>query len=138
MFKEAKQPAPSTKGYTLAQKMVGRACGVEGVRPGSYCEPKTTTVGSQDTTGAMTRDEIKELAALSFGADFVLQSFCHTAAYPKPADVSLHATLPNFISERGGVALHPKDGVIHSWLNRMCLPDTVGTGGISHTLPYWD
>lgn len=133
VFKEAKQPAPSTKGYTLAQKMVGRACGVEGVRPGSYCEPKTTTVGSQDTTGAMTRDEIKELAALSFGADFVLQSFCHTAAYPKPADVSLHATLPNFISERGGVALHPKDGVIHSWLNRMCLPDTVGTGGDSHT-----
>lgn len=133
VFKEAKQPAPSTKGYTLAQKMVGKACGVEGVRPGSYCEPKTTTVGSQDTTGAMTRDEIKELAALSFGADFVLQSFCHTAAYPKPADVSLHATLPNFIAERGGVALRPKDGVIHSWLNRMCLPDTVGTGGDSHT-----
>lgn len=133
IFKEPKQPAPSTKGYTLAQKMVGRACGVDGIRPGSYCEPKTTTVGSQDTTGAMTRDEIKELAALSFGADFVLQSFCHTAAYPKPADVSLHATLPNFVSERGGVALRPKDGVIHSWLNRMCLPDTVGTGGDSHT-----
>ncbi|WP_334095211.1 bifunctional aconitate hydratase 2/2-methylisocitrate dehydratase [Helicobacter typhlonius] len=133
VFKEPKQPASSQKGYTLAQKMVGKACGVEGVRPGSYCEPKTTTVGSQDTTGAMTRDEIKELAALSFGADFVLQSFCHTAAYPKPADVSLHATLPNFISDRGGVALRPKDGVIHSWLNRMCLPDTVGTGGDSHT-----
>ncbi|TLD95716.1 bifunctional aconitate hydratase 2/2-methylisocitrate dehydratase [Helicobacter jaachi] len=133
IFKAPKQPAPSTKGYTLAQKMVGRACGVEGIRPGSYCEPKTTTVGSQDTTGAMTRDEIKELAALSFGADFVLQSFCHTAAYPKPADISLQATLPDFISSRGGVALHPKDGVIHSWLNRMCLPDTVGTGGDSHT-----
>ncbi|WP_334087976.1 bifunctional aconitate hydratase 2/2-methylisocitrate dehydratase [Helicobacter typhlonius] len=133
VFKEPKQPASSQKGYTLAQKMVGKACGVEGVCPGSYCEPKTTTVGSQDTTGAMTRDEIKELAALSFGADFVLQSFCHTAAYPKPADVSLHATLPNFISDRGGVALRPKDGVIHSWLNRMCLPDTVGTGGDSHT-----
>lgn len=133
VFKEAAKPKESAKGYTLAQKMVGRACGVEGVRPGTYCEPKTTTVGSQDTTGAMTRDEIKELAALSFGADFVLQSFCHTAAYPKPADVSLHATLPNFISERGGVALRPKDGVIHSWLNRMCLPDTVGTGGDSHT-----
>lgn len=133
VFKQASKPETSNKGYTLAQKMVGRACGVEGIRPGTYCEPKTTTVGSQDTTGAMTRDEIKELAALSFGADFVLQSFCHTAAYPKPADVSLHATLPNFISERGGVALRPKDGVIHSWLNRMCLPDTVGTGGDSHT-----
>lgn len=133
VFKQAPKPETSNKGYTLAQKMVGRACGVEGIRPGTYCEPKTTTVGSQDTTGAMTRDEIKELAALSFGADFVLQSFCHTAAYPKPADVSLHATLPNFISERGGVALRPKDGVIHSWLNRMCLPDTVGTGGDSHT-----
>lgn len=132
-FKQPKQPAQSSKGYTLAQKMVGRACGVEGVRAGTYCEPKTTTVGSQDTTGAMTRDEVKELAALSFGADFVLQSFCHTAAYPKPADVSLHASLPEFFSEREGVALRPKDGVIHSWLNRMCLPDTIGTGGDSHT-----
>ncbi|WP_187648395.1 bifunctional aconitate hydratase 2/2-methylisocitrate dehydratase [Nitrosophilus labii] len=120
-------------GYTLAQKMVGRACGMEGVRPGMYIEPETKTVGSQDTTGAMTRDEIKELAALSFGADFVLQSFCHTAAYPKPADIELQHTLPEFITSRGGVSLRPGDGVIHSWLNRMVLPDTVGTGGDSHT-----
>ncbi|SMC09605.1 bifunctional aconitate hydratase 2/2-methylisocitrate dehydratase [Nitratiruptor tergarcus] len=120
-------------GYTLAQKMVGRACGMEGVRPGMYVEPETLTVGSQDTTGAMTRDEIKELAALSFGADFVLQSFCHTAAYPKPADIELQHTLPEFITSRGGVSLKPGDGVIHSWLNRMVLPDTVGTGGDSHT-----
>jgi len=120
-------------GYTLAQKMVGRACGMEGVRPGMYIEPETLTVGSQDTTGAMTRDEIKELAALSFGADFVLQSFCHTAAYPKPADIELQHTLPEFITSRGGVSLKPGDGVIHSWLNRMVLPDTVGTGGDSHT-----
>lgn len=120
-------------GYTLAQKMVGRACGVEGVRPGTYCEPLVTTVGSQDTTGAMTRDEVKELASLGFSADFVLQSFCHTAAYPKPADVELQATLPEFISTRGGVSLRAGDGVIHSWLNRMVLPDTIGTGGDSHT-----
>jgi aconitate hydratase 2/2-methylisocitrate dehydratase len=127
------QPADTGKGYTLAQKMVGKACGVEGVRPGMYCEPHTATVGSQDTTGPMTRDEIKELSALGFSADFVLQSFCHTAAYPKPSDVILHATLPTFISSRSGVALRPADGVIHSWLNRMVLPDTVGTGGDSHT-----
>ena len=120
-------------GYTLAQKMVGKACGMEGVRPGMYVEPETKTVGSQDTTGAMTRDEIKELAALSFGADFVLQSFCHTAAYPKPADIELQHTLPEFITSRGGVSLKPGDGVIHSWLNRMVIPDTVGTGGDSHT-----
>ena len=120
-------------GYTQAQKMVGIACGVEGVRAGMYVEPLTLTVGSQDTTGPMTRDEIKELSALGFSADFVLQSFCHTAAYPKPSDVKLHASLPNFISCRGGVALKPGDGVIHSWLNRMVLPDTVGTGGDSHT-----
>ena len=132
IFKAPKKPQ-QPKGFSLAQKIVGRACGVEGVAPGTYCEPKTTTVGSQDTTGAMTRDEIKELAAISFGADFVMQSFCHTAAYPKPSDVSLHATLPEFISTRGGVALRPKDGVIHSWLNRFCLPDTLGTGGDSHT-----
>ncbi len=125
--------APSTKGYTLAQKIVGRACGVAGVRPGTYCEPKMTTVGSQDTTGPMTRDELKDLACLSFSADLVMQSFCHTAAYPKPVDVVTHETLPKFISDRGGVALRPGDGVIHSWLNRMVLPDTVGTGGDSHT-----
>lgn len=133
VFKAPKQPAQKSCGYSLAQKIVGRACGVEGVRPGTYCEPKTTTVGSQDTTGPMTRDEIKELAAISFGADFVMQSFCHTAAYPKPSDVSTHATLPEFISSKGGVALRPRDGVIHSWLNRFCLPDTLGTGGDSHT-----
>jgi len=120
-------------GYSLAQKMVGKACGMKGVRPGMYVEPIALTVGSQDTTGPMTRDEIKELASLGFGADFVLQSFCHTAAYPKPADVILHKTLPNFMSSRGGVALRPGDGVIHSWLNRMVLPDSVGTGGDSHT-----
>lgn len=132
-FVQAEKPQASTKGYTLAQKMVGIACGKDGVRPGEYCEPKATTVGSQDTTGAMTRDEVKELASLKFSADFVMQSFCHTAAYPKPADVSLQATLPDFMTSRGGVALRPKDGVIHSWLNRFCLPDTVGTGGDSHT-----
>lgn len=132
-FTQAEKPQASTKGYTLAQKMVGIACGKDGVRPGEYCEPKATTVGSQDTTGAMTRDEVKELASLKFSADFVMQSFCHTAAYPKPADVSLQATLPDFMTSRGGVALRPKDGVIHSWLNRFCLPDTVGTGGDSHT-----
>jgi len=120
-------------GYTLAQKIIGRACGMEGVRPGMYVEPTCATVGSQDTTGAMTRDEIKELAALGFNADLVMQSFCHTAAYPKPADIELHHTLPAFITSRGGVALRPGDGVIHSWLNRMLLPDTLGTGGDSHT-----
>ncbi|MBF0446686.1 MAG: bifunctional aconitate hydratase 2/2-methylisocitrate dehydratase [Magnetococcales bacterium] len=132
-FLQAEVPASSSKGYTLAQKMVGRACGDSGVRPGQYCEPKMTTVGSQDTTGPMTRDEIKELACLGFSADLVLQSFCHTAAYPKPVDVVTHQTLPEFFSTRGGLALAPGDGVIHSWLNRMCLPDTVGTGGDSHT-----
>ena len=126
-------PADSGKGYTLAQKMVGKACGVTGVRPGTYCEPRITTVGSQDTTGAMTRDELKELACLGFSADLVMQSFCHTAAYPKPVDVNLQHSLPDFIQTRGGVALRPGDGVIHSWLNRMILPDTVGTGGDSHT-----
>jgi len=127
------QPEDDGSGYTLAQKMVGKACGMEGVKPGVYCEPVCTTVGSQDTTGPMTRDEIKELAALNFGADFVLQSFCHTAAYPKPADIELQHTLPKFWTERKGFILRPGDGVIHSWLNRMCLPDTVGTGGDSHT-----
>jgi aconitate hydratase 2/2-methylisocitrate dehydratase len=120
-------------GYSLAQKMVGRACGVEGVLPGEYCEPKMTTVGSQDTTGPMTRDELKDLACLGFSADLVMQSFCHTAAYPKPVDVVTHHTLPDFIMNRGGVSLRPGDGIIHSWLNRMLLPDTVGTGGDSHT-----
>lgn len=132
-FIAASQPADNGKGYTQAQKMVGKACGVAGVKPGMYVEPIATTVGSQDTTGPMTRDEIKELAALSFGADMVMQSFCHTAAYPKPADIKLRHTLPEFISSRGGVTLRPGDGVIHSWLNRLCLPDTVGTGGDSHT-----
>lgn len=127
------QPSDNGKGFTQAQKMVGRACGIEGVKPGMYVEPIATTVGSQDTTGPMTRDEIKELAALSFGADMVMQSFCHTAAYPKPADIKLRHTLPDFINSRGGVTLRPGDGVIHSWLNRLCLPDTVGTGGDSHT-----
>lgn len=121
------------KGYTLAQKMVGKACGVAGIRPGTYCEPRITTVGSQDTTGAMTRDELKELACLGFSSDLVMQSFCHTAAYPKPVDIKLQHSLPEFIQNRGGVALRPGDGVIHSWLNRMILPDTVGTGGDSHT-----
>ena len=132
-FIAPEQPANNGKGYTQAQKMVGKACGVEGIKPGMYVEPIATTVGSQDTTGPMTRDEIKELAALSFGADMVMQSFCHTAAYPKPADIKLRHTLPDFINSRGGVTLKPGDGVIHSWLNRLCLPDTVGTGGDSHT-----
>ncbi len=123
----------SDKGYTLAQKIVGKGCGVEGVRPGTYCEPKMTTVGSQDTTGPMTRDELKELACLGFNAALVMQSFCHTAAYPKPVDIDTQHTLPDFIQTRGGVALRPGDGIIHSWLNRMLLPDTVGTGGDSHT-----
>ncbi len=133
VFSRPVAPVDSGKGYTLAQKMVGRACGVEGVRPGTYCEPRMTTVGSQDTTGAMTRDELKELACLGFSADLVMQSFCHTAAYPKPVDIKLQHTLPRFITNRGGVSLRPGDGVIHSWLNRMLLPDTVGTGGDSHT-----
>ena len=132
-FLTAEQPTDSGKGYTLAQKMVGRACGMDGVRPGMYVEPETSTVGSQDTTGPMTRDEIVELAALGFSADLVMQSFCHTAAYPKPSDIVMHHTLPDFISKRSGVALRPGDGVIHSWLNRMVLPDTVGTGADSHT-----
>lgn len=123
----------SSKGYTLAQKMVGKACGVEGVRAGQYCEPAMTTVGSQDTTGPMTRDELKDLACLGFSADLVMQSFCHTAAYPKPIDVDTHHKLPDFMMTRGGVSLNPGDGIIHSWLNRMLLPDTVGTGGDSHT-----
>jgi aconitate hydratase 2/2-methylisocitrate dehydratase len=121
------------KGYSLAQKMVGKACGVQGIRPGTYCEPKMTTVGSQDTTGPMTRDELKDLACLGFSADLTMQSFCHTAAYPKPVDVETHHTLPDFIMNRGGISLRPGDGIIHSWLNRMLLPDTVGTGGDSHT-----
>ena len=133
IFLTAEQPADNGKGYTLAQKMVGKASGLEGVRPGMYVEPEMSTVGSQDTTGPMTRDEIKELAALGFNADLVMQSFCHTAAYPKPSDVTMHHTLPDFIANRSGVALRPGDGVIHSWLNRMVLPDTVGTGADSHT-----
>ena len=132
-FLTAEQPADTGKGYTLAQKMVGKASGLAGVRPGMYVEPEMSTVGSQDTTGPMTRDEIKELAALGFNADLVMQSFCHTAAYPKPSDVIMHHKLPEFISNRSGVALRPGDGVIHSWLNRMVLPDTVGTGADSHT-----
>jgi aconitate hydratase 2/2-methylisocitrate dehydratase len=133
LFREPEVPKDSGKGYTLAQKMVGKACGLPGVRPGMYCEPRMTSVGSQDTTGPMTRDEIKELACLKFSAPLVMQSFCHTAAYPKPVDVKTHQTLPGFISERGGISLRPGDGVVHSWLNRMVLPDTVGTGGDSHT-----
>lgn len=126
-------PKVSNKGFTLAQKMVGRACGVEGIRPGTYCEPRMSTVGSQDTTGPMTRDELKELACLGFSADLVMQSFCHTAAYPKPVDIKTHHELPDFFASRGGVVLKPGDGIIHSWLNRMLLPDRVGTGGDSHT-----
>ncbi|MGE4417216.1 MAG: bifunctional aconitate hydratase 2/2-methylisocitrate dehydratase, partial [Marinobacterium sp.] len=133
LFRKPEQPADTGKGFTLAQKMVGKACGMDGVRPGMYCEPKMTTVGSQDTTGPMTRDELKDLACLGFSADLTMQSFCHTAAYPKPVDVNTHHTLPDFIMNRGGVSLRPGDGVIHSWLNRMLLPDTVGTGGDSHT-----
>ena len=133
VFAKPEQPEDTGKGYTLAQKMVGKACGLEGVRPGMYCEPKMTTVGSQDTTGPMTRDELKDLACLGFQADLVMQSFCHTAAYPKPVDVETQHTLPDFIMNRGGVSLRPGDGIIHSWLNRMLLPDTVGTGGDSHT-----
>ena len=136
LFRLPVNPADTGKGFTLAQKMVGHACGLpegKGVRPGTYCEPKMTSVGSQDTTGPMTRDELKDLACLGFSADLVMQSFCHTAAYPKPVDVKMHHELPDFISTRGGVSLRPGDGIIHSWLNRMLLPDTVGTGGDSHT-----
>lgn len=133
LFRKPEQPQDTGKGYTLAQKMVGKACGVEGIRPGTYCEPKMTTVGSQDTTGPMTRDELKDLACLGFTADLTMQSFCHTAAYPKPVDIETQHTLPDFIMNRGGVSLRPGDGIIHSWLNRMLLPDTVGTGGDSHT-----
>jgi aconitate hydratase 2/2-methylisocitrate dehydratase len=133
VFRRPLDPEDSGKGFTLAQKMVGRACGVDGIRPGTYCEPRMSTVGSQDTTGPMTRDELKELACLGFSADLVMQSFCHTAAYPKPVDINTQHTLPDFINTRGGVALRPGDGIIHSWLNRMLLPDQVGTGGDSHT-----
>ena len=133
VFRRPDTPEESDKGYTLAQKMVGKACGLDGVRPGTYCEPKMTTVGSQDTTGPMTRDELKDLACLGFSADLVMQSFCHTAAYPKPVDIDTQHNLPDFIMNRGGVSLRPGDGIIHSWLNRMLLPDTVGTGGDSHT-----
>ena len=136
LFRLPNNPADTHKGFTLAQKMVGRACGLpegQGVRPGTYCEPKMTSVGSQDTTGPMTRDELKDLACLGFSADLVMQSFCHTAAYPKPVDVKMHHELPEFMSTRGGIPLRPGDGIIHSWLNRMLLPDTVGTGGDSHT-----
>ncbi|MGV3653006.1 MAG: bifunctional aconitate hydratase 2/2-methylisocitrate dehydratase, partial [Noviherbaspirillum sp.] len=136
LFRLPQSAADTGKGYSLAQKMVGRACGLpegKGVRPGNYCEPKMTTVGSQDTTGPMTRDELKDLACLGFSADLVMQSFCHTAAYPKMVDVRTHKELPRFIANRGGVSLRPGDGVIHSWLNRLLLPDTVGTGGDSHT-----
>jgi aconitate hydratase 2/2-methylisocitrate dehydratase len=133
VFQTPKPAVESNKGYTLAQKMVGKACGTAGIRPGTYCEPKMTTVGSQDTTGPMTRDELKDLACLGFSADLTMQSFCHTAAYPKPVDVQTQHTLPDFIMNRGGVSLRPGDGIIHSWLNRMLLPDTVGTGGDSHT-----
>jgi len=136
LFRLPKAPVATQAGFTLAQKMVGRAVGLpegQGVRPGTYCEPRMTTVGSQDTTGPMTRDELKDLACLGFSADLVMQSFCHTAAYPKPVDVKTHRELPAFISNRGGVSLRPGDGVIHSWLNRLLLPDTVGTGGDSHT-----
>ena len=133
VFLRPQQGHDTGKGYTLAQKIVGQACGVDGIRPGTYCEPKMTTVGSQDTTGAMTRDELKELACLGFSADLVMQSFCHTAAYPKPVDITLQHELPDFMQTRAGVSLRPGDGIIHSWLNRMILPDTVGTGGDSHT-----
>ena len=136
LFRLPQNPVDTQKGFSLAQKMVGRACGLpegQGVRPGTYCEPRMTSVGSQDTTGPMTRDELKDLACLGFSADLVMQSFCHTAAYPKPVDVKMHHELPAFISTRGGVSLRPGDGVIHSWLNRLLLPDTVGTGGDSHT-----
>ena len=129
LFRKPEEPTDTGKGFSLAQKMVGRACGTDGIRAGTYCEPKMTTVGSQDTTGPMTRDELKDLACLGFSADLTMQSFCHTAAYPKPVDIDTQHTLPDFIMTRGGVSLRPGDGIIHSWLNRMLLPDTVGTGG---------
>ena len=136
VFRLPTNPQNSGKGYSLAQKMVGRACNLpqgQGIRPGAYCESRMTTVGSQDTTGPMTRDELKDLACLSFSADLVMQSFCHTSAYPKPVDVQTHHELSEFMATRGGVSLRPGDGVIHSWLNRLLMPDTVGTGGDSHT-----
>ncbi len=133
LFRQPPQPPKHSGGYTLAQKMVGRACGVDGVVPGSYCEPRVTTIGSQDTTGPMTRSELKDLACIGFSADLVMQSFCHTVAYPKPVDIETQHTLPEFIQTRGGISLRPGDGIIHSWLNRMLLPDTIGTGGDSHT-----
>ena len=133
LFRKPQQPEDTGKGFTLAQKMVGRACATDGIRPGTYCEPRMTTVGSQDTTGPMTRDELKDLACLGFSADLTMQSFCHTAAYPKPVDIDTQHSLPDFIMTRGGVSLRPGDGIIHSWLNRMLLPDTIGTGGDSHT-----
>ena len=133
VFRQPTAPIETDAGFTLAQKMVGKACGTDGIRPGTYCEPKMTTVGSQDTTGPMTRDELKDLACLGFSTDLVMQSFCHTAAYPKPVDIDTQHSLPDFIMNRGGVSLRPGDGIIHSWLNRMLLPDTVGTGGDSHT-----
>ena len=133
VFQRYGEKSSKDKGFTLAQKMVGKACGLKGVRAGQYCEPRMTTVGSQDTTGPMTRDELKELACLGFSADLVMQSFCHTAAYPKPVDEITHRTLPDFFINRGGISLRPGDGIVHSWLNRMLLPDTVGTGGDSHT-----
>lgn len=133
VFRKPSPPAQSARGYTLAQKMVGRACGLDGVRPGQYCEPKMTTVGSQDTTGPMTRDELKDLACLGFQSDLVMQSFCHTSAYPKPVDIETQHSLPDFMMDRAGISLRPGDGIIHSWMNRMLLPDTVGTGGDSHT-----
>ena len=133
IFRRPNAKDKSSKGFTLAQNIVGKACGVEGIRPGTYCEPRMSTVGSQDTTGPMTRDELKELACLGFSADLVMQSFCHTAAYPKPVDIETHHNLPDFIMNRGGVSLRPGDGIIHSWMNRMLLPDSVGTGGDSHT-----
>ena len=133
IFRRPNAKDKSSKGFTLAQKMVGKACGVDGIRPGTYCEPRMSTVGSQDTTGPMTRDELKELACLGFSADLVMQSFCHTAAYPKPVDIETQHNLPDFIMNRGGVSLRPGDGIIHSWMNRMLLPDSVGTGGDSHT-----
>src|SRR5699024_4375788 len=133
LFRQSPPPPVSTRGYSLAQKIVGQACGLPGVRPGQYCEPKMTTVGSQDTTGTMTRDELNDLACLTFATELFMQSFCHTSAYPKAVDIQMHQQLPDFMIQRGGVALKPGDGIIHSWLNRLLIPDTVGTGGDSHT-----
>ena len=137
VFRQPTAPVESDAGYTLAQKMVGKACGTDGIRPGTYCEPKMTTVGSQDTTGPMTRDELKDLACLGFSTDLVMQSFCHTAAYPKPVDISTQHSLPDFIMNRGGVSLRPGDGIIHSWLNRMLLPRHSGhRWRFTHQIPY--